>query len=136
FLQNPERSELEAAKKIRPDIDDWTITDLYSSMPRIGGSFASSSAALLDATRATTDSDQAFSSTASPSTTAASARIMASSPVARYVNPELLLHLQEMKLKQQQSNMEKGRVTVEEMGQAPDAEKQDGKPKDNDQEND
>ncbi|MGD8681127.1 MAG: DUF547 domain-containing protein [Lysobacterales bacterium] len=152
FLQNPERSELEAAKKIRPDIDDWTITDLYSSMPRIGGSFASNSAALLDATRSSSESGEQqpvqagggvageqqtvqAGAVAAPSS-AASARIIANSSAANYVNPELLIYMHELKSKQEQSNSEKGRVTVEELGEAPDKSKPDGESKDKDREND
>ena len=54
FLQGPEKSKLEFASTIKPDIDDWTVTDLYGSYPQIGGSFAQNSAALLDSTKSVT----------------------------------------------------------------------------------
>ncbi|MEJ2383794.1 MAG: DUF547 domain-containing protein [Xanthomonadales bacterium] len=117
YLEPPEKDDLQAATRIRPNIDDWTVTDLYGSHPRIGGSFASNSAALLDATTTRTTSDGS-ASIAGPSL-ANSSRIIAKSPTARYVSPELLLQLQEMKLKQDLVNQEKATVTVEELGEAP-----------------
>ena len=53
FLQGSERSKLELATTIKPDINDWNITDLSGSQGRIGGSFADSRAALLDSARST-----------------------------------------------------------------------------------
>ena len=118
YLENPERGELQAASTIKPDIDDWTITDLYGSHPRIGGSFAENSAALLDATQATTSGGEgsggAFVGTAS---TAASLRVQNSARVRSYVSPELIVQLQEMKAKQDATNLDKATVTVEELGE-------------------
>lgn len=49
YLDGKERDELLAATRIRKDINDWTITDLYGSYREAVGSLATNSAALLDA---------------------------------------------------------------------------------------
>ena len=49
YLEGEERDELLAATKIKKDIDDWTITDLYGSYREAVGSLANNNAALLDA---------------------------------------------------------------------------------------
>ncbi|MCZ6819883.1 MAG: DUF547 domain-containing protein [Calditrichaeota bacterium] len=52
FLQGSHRTKLEAATKIKPDINDWTVTDLGGTRNKnIGGSLASNSAAMLDSFR-------------------------------------------------------------------------------------
>ncbi len=51
FLEGDERARLEAATAIKPDINDWTVTDLGVSRHGIGGSLAHNNAALLDAYR-------------------------------------------------------------------------------------
>ena len=47
YLEEPQRGELQAATKIKKDISDWTITDLYGSYREAAGSLANNSAALL-----------------------------------------------------------------------------------------
>jgi len=46
YLEGEKREELQAATKIKTDINDWTITDLYGSTRDLGASLASNSAAL------------------------------------------------------------------------------------------
>ncbi|MDH5620657.1 MAG: DUF547 domain-containing protein [Gammaproteobacteria bacterium] len=57
YMDGYERIELEKATSIKPDIYDWTVTDLGGTHQRIGGSFADSSAALLDSYKGTTPAD-------------------------------------------------------------------------------
>ena len=116
FLQGPEKRKLEFASTIKPDIDDWTVTDLYGSYPQIGGSFAQNKAALLDATRSVTTGEGGVF--AAPSTNA-SARLLSQASATSYVSPELILWLQELKAKQDATNLDKATVTVEEMGEVP-----------------
>ena len=116
FLQGPEKRKLEFASTIKPDIDDWTVTDLYGSYPQIGGSFAQNKAALLDATKSTTTGEGGVS--AAPSVNASS-RLFSQASATSYVSPELMIQLQELKAKQDATNLGKATVTVEELGEVP-----------------
>ena len=49
YLDGDEYDELQVATEIKPDIDDWTITDLYGSYRDLGAHFANSNAALVGA---------------------------------------------------------------------------------------
>jgi hypothetical protein len=117
YLQGPERGELEAASTIKPDISDWTVTDLYGSYPQLGGSLAENSAALLDATSTMTTSDGS-SNLAGPAFSNSN-RVIAKSSTTSYVSPELIVYLREIKLKQDATNLDKATVTVEELGEVP-----------------
>jgi hypothetical protein len=117
YLQGPERGELEAASTIKPDISDWTVTDLYGSYPQLGGSLAENSAALLDATRTATTYDGGVAVVGPAYSN--SLRIMAKSSTTSYVSPELIVYLREIKLKQDATNQDKATVTVEELGEVP-----------------
>jgi len=57
YLEGKERIALQAASKLKPDIDDWSVTDLSGSHQRIGGSFAHNRAALLDSVKSTVPAD-------------------------------------------------------------------------------
>ena len=123
YLQGPERSQLQASSTIKPDINDWTVTDLYGSYPQLGGSMASNSAALLDATGTSTKAETGGGAPNPASISAPSYgnsnRIVAKSSTTDYVSPELIIQLQEIKLKQDKSNLDKARVTLEELGEVP-----------------
>lgn len=134
YLDSPERGELRAASTIKADIDDWTITDLLDSMPRIGGSFADNSAALLYATHSATAGSEPGLTDPAPSSVASN-QILAKARVAKYVAPELITYLHDLKLKQDIVNLKKGRVTIEELGEAPEGYERPPKSQDNDQEN-
>ncbi len=56
YLQDDEKAALIAADEIKPDIDDWTVTDLGVNRHRIGGSFANNQAAMLDSYRGNSQS--------------------------------------------------------------------------------
>jgi len=117
YLQSPERQDLQGARTIKPDIDDWTITDLYGSYPQIGGSFATNAAALLDATTTLTTTEGGAISGAPGG--ANSMRIENKASVTSYVSPELIVYLNELKVKGEITNTQKSTVTVEELGEVP-----------------
>ncbi len=47
YLEGDERAALQAASTLKPDINDWTVTDLGGSRREIGGSLALNNAALM-----------------------------------------------------------------------------------------
>lgn len=47
YVEGDERAALQAASAIKPDINDWTVTDLGGTRRVIGGSFSDSNAALM-----------------------------------------------------------------------------------------
>ncbi|HEY5776215.1 MAG TPA: DUF547 domain-containing protein [Xanthomonadales bacterium] len=100
YLEGEERAELQAATKIKTDINDWTVTDLWGSSRDLGGSLANNSAAL----------DGAVSGGNSSRLTTKSVA------VSRY-SPAVIKHLNE--LNQKNAEEKAGTVTIEEMGQAP-----------------
>lgn len=99
FLEGDELGKLQSAKKIKADINDWTVTDLYGSSRDLAGSLASNAAAL----------DGAVSG-------GNSSRLTAKSVVATRYSPEVIQHLNE--LNQKRAEERTGTVTIEEMGQA------------------
>ena len=117
YLQGPERGEMQAANTIKPDISDWTVTDLYGSYPQLGGSLAENSAAMLGSVGTSTVGDKGGVVAAPRS--ANSARIRAKTSAVSYVSPELIAYLREIKVKQDASNLDKASVTIEELGEVP-----------------
>lgn len=118
YLQGPERQDLEDAKTIKPTISDWTVTDLFGSYPKLGGSFAENNAALLDSVSVSPATNATVVGTSGTFSNASSKLISKSSTVS-YVSPELITYLREIRAKQAISNQEKGTVTVEELGEVP-----------------
>jgi hypothetical protein len=51
YLDGKERTRLQAASTLKPDINNWTVTDLGVSRHELGGSLAHNNAALLDSYR-------------------------------------------------------------------------------------
>jgi len=103
YLDGDEHDELQAATSIKPDINDWTITDLYGSFRDVGASFANSNAAL----------------TGSVPNSQAGKLSSNGSAISRY-HPALAAQLDELNKKRAQSEKEVGVVTVEELGQISD----------------
>lgn len=117
YLESPEKGQLEGAGKITPDIDDWNVTDLFGSQPTIGASFADNSAALLGATQTATTADGRGTDVGPGYANAT--RIQSKAGVAKYVSPELMMQLMELKARQDRENQENATVTVEELGEVP-----------------
>lgn len=99
YLEGEELDELKAAKKLKADINDWSVTDLYGNNRNLAGSFGTNNAALAGA--ASGENSSRYASQASPA--------------SRY-SPAVLAHLQELRRKQEAEKT--GTVTVEELGQA------------------
>ncbi|MEE4217891.1 MAG: DUF547 domain-containing protein [Xanthomonadales bacterium] len=117
FVTGYEREALKTAGKIKPDISDWSVTDLYGSYRDVGGSFATNKAAMLDAVQASTMVDYQVIST---NFSDPSGMVIGKAPGPSRFSPELLAHLTEIKMKEEAAYIEKGgTVTVEELGQAP-----------------
>jgi hypothetical protein len=112
YLGGDERREIQAAKSLKPDINDWTITDLYGTFQRIGGSLADNNAALLDSVRSYTQGGGVPTSNVGMST-----MLVTKTTKFDRVSPELLDLLTEMQLKTEMANTDKATVTVEEMGE-------------------
>jgi hypothetical protein len=118
YLEGPERAALQATDRIKVDISDWTVTDLYGSYDRIGGSFADNNAALIDSWQSLSPDGQGgvFSSNFS----APSGQAQARAPELGRFSPQLAKHLTEIRLREEAAYRQKhGIVTVEEMGEAP-----------------
>jgi len=124
YLQQPEYGALERASEIDADINDWTITDLYGSFDKIGGSFADNNAAMLDAVQNVTP-DPFGGGVFSSNMSVAGSSYYARQPELSRFSPQLAEYLVEVQARQEATARSKlGTVTVEEMGQAPGAEPQ------------
>lgn len=115
YLTGTEKRELTDSSVIKPDIDDWTITDLYGTYPELGGSLADNSAALLNSV--STIIPDSGGAVGAPY--ANMDRVQSKSSVTSYVSPELITYLHEIKANQALFNQQQGMVTVEEMGEVP-----------------
>ena len=100
YLEGEERAELQAATKIKADINDWTVTSLYGGGRDLGAAFATSNAALNGAVSGGNSS-----------------RLTTKSVAEGRYSPAVMQHLSE--LNQKREAQKEGTVTVEEMGQAP-----------------
>jgi hypothetical protein len=106
YLEGDERGELQAAKTVKPDINDWAVTDLFGTHSEMGGSMANNSAALLGSVRGAGASNT-------------STALLAKSPSMSRYSPEMLENLYQLKEKQEATREENATVTVEELGQVP-----------------
>jgi hypothetical protein len=121
ILEGDERAELQAASSIKPNIDDWTVTDVYGTYWEIGGSVADNSAALLDSVKYSFVDNAQGGQMVSGNLSAASSMVQAKSVTLQRFSPQQLEYLYTIKEKEEATNMTKGTVTVEELGQAPEA---------------
>jgi Protein of unknown function, DUF547 len=102
YLEGEERAALQKATRIKPDIEDWTVTDLYGSSRNLAGSLANNAAAL----------DGAIAGNSS-------AKLTSKSVLPSRYSQEKIQQLNE--LNQKREEQKTGTVTVEELGQAPEA---------------
>ncbi|KAA9130169.1 DUF547 domain-containing protein [Marinihelvus fidelis] len=128
FIEGPERTALQSATRLDPDIDDWTITDLYGTMKSKGGSFATSKAAMLDSVTTQQPGNEgggggpAFAQNEgnmmSASYSMATASVLEKTPPGMRFSPDVMAHLQDIKTKEEATFLDKeGTVTVEELGE-------------------
>ncbi len=130
YIEGEERVALQTVSRLDPDIDDWTITDLYGSMGNVGGSFATSKAAMLDSVTTQqrggegTGGGPAFAdggegNMISASFSVASSVVMQKTPPEMRFSPDVMAHLKNIKAKEEAANLDKeGTVTIEELGEA------------------
>ena len=139
YIEPYEKKELQSATTLKPNINDWSVTDLGGTYRDMGASFASSNAALLDAVSSTvpnTNEGPGGATLAASVGYGNQAMATKAQPLSRF-SPELLIQLQEINLKRENTNAENARVTMEELGEAkdqpkPETDKKDGEDKDND----
>lgn len=117
YLEGNERADLQSATLLKPDINDWTVTDLGGTYRDPGATFADNNAALLDSVKSTTPADGGGVMGASVGY--ASAMMASKGKPTNRIDPELLTHLQELNLKREQTNELNATVTVEELGEFP-----------------
>jgi len=117
YLDGYERNGLTGARTLKPDIYDWTVTDLGGTNQRIGGSFADSNAALMDSVRSTAPDGNGGVMGASAAYGSAT---MASKgkPLSR-LDPELLEKLHKIDDARMNENLRNSSVTIEEIEDAP-----------------
>ena len=101
YLEGEERIELQVATKVKADIDDWTVADLFGSSRNLAGSLANSNAALVGAVSGGNSS-----------------RLLSKADGMTRYSPEVLEHLNDLNRKRAEER--KGTVTIEELGQVTD----------------
>ena len=119
YLKGREKRDLETASGLKANIDDWTVTDVYGTFAQVGGSFATNSAAMLDAVQASFPGEEGTGPVVSGNLSAPSSGLqdLMEQPPGRF-SPEVLVFLNRIKDKQEATNIAKGgNVTVEELGQ-------------------
>jgi hypothetical protein len=117
FIEGDERVELQAASVLKPNVDDWTVTDLGGTYRDFGNSFANSNAALLDSVKSTVPADGG-GVTAAAAGYGAQGLVKKTQPVGRF-SPEMLVQLQAINEKRESSNLQNATVTIEELGEVP-----------------
>jgi Ca2+-binding EF-hand superfamily protein len=124
YLEGDEVGMLASATKLKPDIDDWTITSLAGNYREFGGSLADNKAALLDSARSTVpNTNEGESGTLASSIGYGNQAIQAKALTVNRIDPDLLSHLVELNQRRMQQNAINSNVTMEELGENPDAAK-------------
>lgn len=132
FLDSYEKRELQSASTLKPNINDWTVTDLGGTYRDFGAGFANNNAAMLDAVKSTVPADGGGTLGASAGYGSV-ALATKTRPVSRF-SPELLTQLHAINRARENTNMKNATVTIEELGEVavepepdPDAENKDNK---------
>jgi len=125
YLQGDELAMLEKATILKPNIDDWTITSLAGNYREFGGSLADNKAALLDSARSTvvSNNEGAGGATLAASIGYGSQAVQAKTLTVNRIDPDLLSHLVEINQRRLETNAINSNVTMEELGENPDAAK-------------
>ena len=117
YVEGDERVELQSASTLKPNIDDWTITDLGGTDRNFGAQFATNNAALLDSVKSTVPADGG-GVTGAAAGYGSMSMVKKTQPVSRF-SPELLVQLQTINEKRKSANMQNATVTIEELGEVP-----------------
>jgi hypothetical protein len=116
YLQGSMQGKLEAASKIKTNINDWSVNDLGGSQRRVGGSFATSRAALMDSVKSTNPADGGGVMAASVG--AGSSAMAAKGQRMSRIEPELLAILHEINDKRLAENQRNATVIIEDIEDA------------------
>ena len=127
FIEGSEKRELQSASALKPNINDWTVTDLGGTTRDFGAAFASNNAALLDSIKSTSTTDGV---TMGASAGYGSVAMVDKSQQLSRFSPELLVQLKALNDARMNNNLDSGTVTIEEMGQFPVEPKPDSEQKD------
>lgn len=109
YLEGDERMAIQKAAKLKPDISDWTVTDLGGSYREIGGSLAHSNAGLMGAMSGSNSADSGGALGASSGTGVSS---------AGGLNPDLLRRMKELEAEREQAKAEDTSGPVDEPDEA------------------
>jgi hypothetical protein len=122
YLQGSLREKLESASKIKPNIDDWSVNDLGGTHRRVGGSFATSRAALLDSVKSTMESGSPMDGVVGMGASVGhgSSSTAAKGKHLSLIEPELLEILHELNTKRMAENDRKATVLIEDFAESPD----------------
>ncbi len=118
YLTGTELTKLQAGLRMKANIDDWSVTDLVGTHRRIGGSFATSRAALLDSVRSTMPlgfGDPKSSATLGASSGYGSATMASKGAHLQRIDPSLLAVLKEIDDKRNAENQRNAAVTIEDL---------------------
>jgi len=115
YIEGYEFNALQTASVLKPDLNDWTVTDLGGTHQRIGGSLADNNAALLNSVKSTVAQDGGGTLAASVSY-GSTGMASKAKPLSRF-DPELLEHLHEINERRMLENQKNATVTVEELGE-------------------
>jgi hypothetical protein len=119
YLEGYERIELEQASSIKPDIYDWTVTDLGGTHQQIGGSLADSRAALLDSYQSTTPDPNNPGRILAATVGYGSATAASKGRTLSRFDPELLVKLHKIDDARRAENERNSSVTIEELEDDP-----------------
>ncbi len=124
YIEGSERTALQAASKLKANIDDWSVNDLGGSHRRVGGSLADSRAALLDSVASTVSATP--EDPMSGATLGAMVGYGSSSMASKgqqmslmRIDPGLLKVLHDIDDKRQAENLRKSSVEVEDVESTP-----------------
>ncbi len=116
YLEGNEKSAIQTASNIKPDINDWDVTDLGGNHQRIGGSLATSRAALLDSVKGTTPMDGGGVMGAAVGY--GSSSMAAKGQRMSRIEPELLAILHDLNEKRMVENQQSATVAIEDLEDA------------------
>ena len=115
YIDGYEGKELTSATTLKPNIDDWTVTDLGGTYRDFGAGFANNNAAMLDAVKSTVPMDGGGTLGASAGYGSV-ALVTKTRPASRF-SPELLTQLHAINRARENTNMKNATVTMEELGE-------------------
>lgn len=115
YMGLPERRSLRLATAFKPNIDNWTIADVQGGHQRIGGSFSTSRAAMLDAVISTQSDGQG--GTVGTGFSVADSSYIANTAPPGAIDYEQLELLNSLKNREQAADLvREGRITIKAPG--------------------